>query len=449
MDFIELNRLLEHSIQQNPLPALAAGVTLAAFLFWLALQALRALRRRRVSQGETEQPENENDRLRDLVNHLEGRICALKDQIGELSSVCERVKTENLDLRVKLKREKKTRRRVQNAAQRYSEQLDRIAQLDGKLWLNSPNGHSEQFLPLTMRRAAIISTANLKGGVGKTTITANLGATLAKLGLRVLLMDLDYQSSLSNLCLSPQESDQVRRSGRYLNGLLENGGDLSRLNQSVTLLQAEVGAGQLYLAPVNEDFADVENRLMTRWYSGLSDDDVRYRLRHALHSRELREHYDVVLIDCPPRLTTGCVNALAASDYVLIPVLLEKTSIEAVPRTLSWLKRFQAQVCTELDVLDVVGNKANPRIKLINREQILWTGLEPKCRDAWGDGVRLFDEIIRDHSDASGRFAALDPKHECRYHALVDQVREEIPNACLQPSAVSAFAAAPAQGGGN
>ena len=60
------------------------------------------------------------------------------------------MKTENLDLRVKLKREKKTRRRVQNAAQRYSEQLDRIAQLDGKLWLNSPNGHSVQFLPLTM-----------------------------------------------------------------------------------------------------------------------------------------------------------------------------------------------------------------------------------------------------------------------------------------------------------
>ena len=136
--------------------------------------------------------------------------------------------TENLDLRVELKREKKTRRRVQNSAQRYSEQLDRIAQSDGKLWLNSPNGHSVRFLPLaTMRRAAIISTANLKGGVGKTTITANLGATLAKLGLRVLLMDLDYQSSLSNLCLSPQESDQVRRSGRYLNGLLENGGDLS------------------------------------------------------------------------------------------------------------------------------------------------------------------------------------------------------------------------------
>ena len=68
----------------------------------------------------------------------------------------------------------------------------------------------------------------------------------------------------------------------------------------------------------------------------------------------------MVLIDCPPRLTTGCVNALAASDYVLIPVLLEETSVEAVPRILTWLKLFQSEVCRELDVLGVVGNKAFP-----------------------------------------------------------------------------------------
>ena len=105
-----------------------------------------------------------------------------------------------------------------------------------------------------------------------------------------------------------------------------------RINLCVTLVEAGTQPGQLYLAPVNEEFADLENRLMARWHAGLSGDDVRYRLRHALHTRDLREHYDVVLIDCPPRLTTGCVNALAASDYVLIPVLLEETSTEAVPR---------------------------------------------------------------------------------------------------------------------
>ena len=440
MGLTELNRLLESYIQQNPLPALLAGVTFGAFLCLLALQAIRKVRRRQSlgparSKGETEP-----------LSHL-------KEQIIELSAVCERLTTENLDLQQELKQQRRTRHQFQNAAQRYSEQLkksseqlDSIAQSDGKLWLNSPNGQSVHFLPLTMRRAVIISIFNLKGGVGKTTITANLGATLAKVGLKVLLMDLDYQSSLSNLCLLPQEKDQVRRSGRYLSGFLEDGGDLSRLNQSVTLIEAGVDPGQLYLAPVDEEFAYVENRLMARWHAGLTEDDVRYRLRHALHTRDLRDHYDVVLIDCPPRLTTGCVNALAASDYVLIPVLLEETSTEAVPRTLSWLKKFQAQGCAGFDVLGVVGNKANPRRKLIGRQEILWRGLPLNCRDSW-DRVRFFDEIIRDHPNVDGRFAALDPKYECQYHALVDQIREEIPNACLEPSTVSGAAAATAQGG--
>ena len=479
MELTELNRLLESYIQRNPLPALLAGVTFGAFLCLLALQAIRRVRRRQSlgpaeSKGEieplsrteqdfklegscdsrqTEGPEHGEERLRDEINHQEGQITTLKEQIIGLSAVCERLTTENLDLQQELKQQRRTRRQFQNAAQRYSEQLkksteqlDSIAQSDGKLWLNSPNGQSVHFLPLTMRRAVIISIANLKGGVGKTTITANLGATLAKVGLKVLLMDLDYQSSLSNLCLLPQEKDQVRRSGRYLSGFLENGGDLSRLNQSVTLIEAGVDPGQLYLAPVDEEFADVENRLMARWHAGLSKDDVRYRLRHALHTRDLRDHYDVVLIDCPPRLTTGCVNALAASDYVLIPVLLEEMAIEAVPRTLSWLKKFQAQGCAGFDV-GVVGNKANPRRKLIGRQEILWRGLPLKCRDSGGDSVRFFDEIIRDHPNVDGRFAALDPKYECQYHTLVDQIREEIPNACLEPSTVSGPAAATAQGG--
>ena len=238
MDFIELNRLLEHSIQQNPLPALAAGVTLAAFLFWLALQALRG-ERRRVSQGETEQPENENDRLRDLVNHLEGRICPEGSDRRAL-----------LGLRAGENRESRPSGETQAGEENPASGPERRPEILRTARQDCPIGREAlaqlaqrpfgAVSPLDDRRAAIISTANLKGGVGKTTITANLGATLAKLGLRVLLMDLDYQSSLSNLCLSPQESNQVRRSGRYLNGLLENGGDLSRLNQSVTLLQADV-----------------------------------------------------------------------------------------------------------------------------------------------------------------------------------------------------------------
>ena len=143
----------------------------------------------------------ENERLQNELNRQEGRITELKERIVEMSSLCERVTNENLNVRDRLKRERKIRDQAEKVARRYSEQLDTIARSDGKLWLNSPNGDSVPFLPLTQRRTVIISTANLKGGVGKTTITANLGATLAKLGLRVLLLDLDHQSSLSSMCL--------------------------------------------------------------------------------------------------------------------------------------------------------------------------------------------------------------------------------------------------------
>ena len=155
--------------------------------------------------------ESEIQRLRDEMIRHEGRATKVKEMIVDMSALCERVTSENLSVRDRLRRERKLRDQAEKVARRYSDQLDAIANSDGKLWLNSPNGHAVPFLPLTQRRTVIISTANLKGGVGKTTITANLGATLAKLGLRVLLLDLDHQSSLSNMCLSPLQKDEIRR----------------------------------------------------------------------------------------------------------------------------------------------------------------------------------------------------------------------------------------------
>jgi Mrp family chromosome partitioning ATPase len=72
-----------------------------------------------------------------------------------------------------------------------SAQLEAINQTDGKVWLKPVSGTNPPFLPLSVRKTAIISLANLKGGVGKTTLTANLGAAFASEGMRVLLIDLD------------------------------------------------------------------------------------------------------------------------------------------------------------------------------------------------------------------------------------------------------------------
>jgi cellulose biosynthesis protein BcsQ len=393
-------------------------------------------------QDQLEAQERECGHLRDKVQMHLGQVEAHREQVLETTSVCERLTGELFDVQDKLKKERKARRALQKVAQGYSDQLDDITNSDGKIWLKSTGAPAVPFLPLGVRRASIVAVANLKGGVGKTTIAANLGAALAVEGLRVLLIDLDHQSSLSNLCLSAAERVEIRRSHRYIDDLFAEGGDLSAMNRCVTRLQTSTGAGQLYLAPTHEDFGDVENRLMTRWNAGLIADDVRLRLRAALHSPGLRDSYDVVLIDCPPRLTTGCINALAASDYVLIPVLLESTSADAVPRLLEWLKRFRSTAFIELNVLGVVGNRAFPRKQLIARQRVVWTDLQDRCRDAWGDPVTLFDEVIREHPNVNGPFAALDPKHRDRYHRLVSLIRQEIPHARLQASAVHSVASA-------
>ncbi len=472
MHLAEIYDLIVKLWERHELPAFLVGLLAGAILSPLLIRLARGNQRGLVgelrrqidhlsassrvlaeegegAQVQVEGLQRENSLLQEKVTHRDGQLESKQERLSATSEVCEGQAAQILELRSKLKLERKAFRDAKGLAGSYSAQLDDIAKSDGKIWLKATNGHTPTFVPLTMRRAAIISLANLKGGVGKTTLTANLGAALASQGLRVLLIDLDHQSSLTSICLTSQEQAEVKRSNHYIDDLFADGGDLTALNRCVTRLQTATGSGQLYLAPVQEDFADLENRLMTKWHSGLTSEDIRFRLRAALHSSRLRHHYDVVLIDCPPRLTTGSINALAASDYVLIPVLLEDASAEGVPRILGWLKRFRATLCADLGVLGIVGNKAYPRSKLITREQDVWNVLRVKSQEAWGEPVRLFDEVIREHSSVNGMFASLDSRHAPRYNNLIQLIRREIPHAHLQPSAVHPVAGAPLDGGGN
>ena len=473
MSLTELHDFFAKIIQENHLPAFLCGLFLGTSLIplllklvkrWLVVEVVNDLKTKikiledekdtssqMIEKLQSEKDEFDHERKeleaeaevkREQIANLNlelDRVSGEKEQrISGLSKACEDVATKLADNALKLKKERTTRRSLQRMVNSYIEQFDRVNNSDGEIWEKMANGQVVPFVPLTQRHTAIISLLNLKGGVGKTTLTANLGVAFAAQGLRVLLVDLDHQSSLTYLCLTGEEIRRAKESNRFIDNFFEQGGDFERFRQCVTRRQASVGPGQIHVAAVTEEFVGVENKLQARWVVGLLDEDVRYKLRKGLHSPRLREHYDVILIDCPPRWSTGSVNAIASSDYVLVPVLLEEMSLDAVPRILRWLGKFQSTCCPDLNLLGVVGNKAKKweGDKLIAREKAAWISTQEESRPSWNTPIKFFEEVIRQHSTPTGQFAALDPEHRLRYNNLIDLIRKEIPHAYLQPSAI-------------
>ena len=148
----------------------------------------------------------------------------------------------------------------------------------------------------------VIAVANQKGGVGKTTSSVNLAAALARLGKKVLLIDLDPQGN-ATVAIGVDKNDLELSIFEVLVGECKTRQAILHVEQ----------AG-LDLIPANSDLTAAEVALLEE---GMGPK----RLRKAL--RKMRDNYDVVLIDCPPTLNMLTINALTASDGILVPVQCE------------------------------------------------------------------------------------------------------------------------------
>ena len=420
---------------------LGLGVTVIAVRFMIGRDPYRGHRERcEALERKLEAREAEHDRARGVdAERLDalGREARLwearateaaeslaeaRDGKRELAASFQELRLKAVDLIERVKAERLARILAER-------DLDKLLNSDAKVWQRPVGPNIPEFRSLSRRGTPIVSVLNFKGGVGKTTITANLGFALAQQGYRVLLMDLDYQGSLTSLCASASEHGDIlsarRVSAGVVRGAIADGGDA--LLRCVTRLDYD-GPGEVHLVGCDDEFDEVETELMMRWHSGAIGDDVRFRLRRALHAQGLEHRFDIVLLDCPPRLTTGSVNALTASDYALIPALLDETSTEAVPRLLKWLKTLHSPLFPDLALLGVVGNRAFPRVRLIEREQVVWNNLRKDSEAHWGRPVRMFDEaIIRQHAATEYRVAALCPDHSARYLNLADCFLKELP----------------------
>jgi cellulose biosynthesis protein BcsQ len=314
-----------------------------------------------------------------LLHHFTRESSERQDKIAGLSRECERLKEENVN--------------VAADNQELQDLVDSILTFNGD-WRREHCGAVPEFQPLTKRRAPIVAVANLKGGVGKSTICANLGATLwsdPEKPRRVLLLDLDYQGSLTRICLGNEDIQDLRDQERFIDRLFRNPPPPP---ETVVHCGHRIDGTQAYVVGTDDNLSHAEALCQNAWLAGRFDIDARFLLRRALHSQTIQKRYDAILLDCPPRLTIAAVNALACCDYVLIPVLLDLVSIEAVPRFLKLLKQFRPVLYSTHPNVGVVVNKT-AREDLLLREAENLKLLQAKCDLAWQAPVPILNTRIR------------------------------------------------------
>ena len=240
------------------------------------------------------------------------------------------------------------------------------------------------------RQKPVILIANLKSGVGKSTLVANLAAYFKEAGKRVLVIDGDYQGSLSNMLLASEEYD---RASAEINKALEPGSTTAAFKSACFKFQRRL-AGSTIVASTYA-LAAMENRLMIEYLLGDDRryDDGRYRLANHLLSDDVGDTFDVALIDAPPRLTAATINAFCASTHLLVPTVYDKMSAEAVGTFLNGVRTLKNALNTQIDLLGMVGTLTQ-RDSLVPREQNARNMAKDQVARVWGPNFHVFERHI-------------------------------------------------------
>lgn len=205
----------------------------------------------------------------------------------------------------------------------------------------------------------IIAFANQKGGVGKTTTAINIGASLATIKKRVLLIDLDPQGNAGTGLGFVRSARPESVYGVIMGTALAADNILTTAVPNLHIMPSSMA-----LAGAEIDLLDADNR--------------EFRLRDAL--APIAEHYDYILLDCPPTLGYLTINALAASDRVVVPMQCEFYSLEGVQQLMMTIRAVHDKLNPNLSVLGFL-------LTMYDRRYGVTRAVDDDVRKAFGDQV--------------------------------------------------------------
>ncbi len=192
----------------------------------------------------------------------------------------------------------------------------------------------------------VIAVSNQKGGVGKTTTSVNLSASLAALEKKVLLIDFDPQANTSSSI-----GIDVTVNTKTIYDLLENNCEINECIYNTKLSFLDVIPAHIDLVGIEIEF--------------INSSDREYLLRNVID--KIKEKYDFIIIDCPPSLGLLTINALSAANSIIVPIQCEYLALEGLGKLLNTIKSIQKLHNSNLSIEGLLLTMYDTRLNLSNQ----------------------------------------------------------------------------------